>query len=97
MWNVINKQSPDNFNPTKFDNSTKIDNAKTSWHWFQVSLICIFKLTIFTIAVFLSWKCNHSENLFVRVLISTLSGMFSELYIIFYAVYRIYLGNKCPI
>ena len=89
---VADRQFPDNFNPVK-----QPKPEKSNWHWLQVSIVCVLKLLVFIIAVYLSWNCNQKEPLLLKVLISTLAGLFSEFYIIFYAVYRIYLGNKCPI
>ena len=88
----IDIKYPDNFNPVN-----QIKPNKSSWHWIQVSTVCILKLLIFIIAIYLSWYCNQKEPLLIRILISTLAGLFSEFYIIFYSVYRIYLGNKCPL
>lgn len=90
-YSKLNKY-PDNVNYNK-----DRENYKSTWHWFQVSSVCIIKLTIFLIAIYLSWNCNKNESMLVRILISTIAGIFSEFYIIYYSIYRIYLGNKCPI
>jgi len=86
------KKNPDNYNQPEYK-----DLNKSTWHWLQFSIVCVLKFLIFSIAVYLSWYCNQKEPLAIRILISILAGMFSEFYIIFYSVYRIYLGNKCPI
>jgi hypothetical protein len=90
--NEIYKTNPDNYNPEE-----NKDLNKSTWHWLQLSIVCILKFLIFAIAVYLSWYCNQKEPLAIRILISILAGIFSEFYIIFYSVYRIYLGNKCAI
>jgi hypothetical protein len=83
--------------PNNFPPINKTKENKSTWHWLQISTVCILKFLISAIAIYLSWNCNQKEPLLIRILISTLSGFFSEFYIIFYSVYRIYLGNKCPI
>ena len=88
----VYKTAPDNINI-----SNRQQDIKSSWHWIQVSLACLIKFTLFFIAIYLSWNCNHKENIFVRVFISSLAGFFSEFYILYYAVYRVFMGNKCPV
>ena len=86
------KLYPDNINV----NNDKPVN-KSNWHWIQVSSVCIIRVILFLIAGSLAWNCNKKETLLLRVIISCLAGTFSEFYIIYYAIYRVYLGNKCPI
>tara|TARA_B100000963_G_C22627215_1_gene672980 strand:+ start:2937 stop:3251 length:315 start_codon:yes stop_codon:yes gene_type:complete len=71
-------------------------SEKDNWHWFQVYTACIIKLILSIIAGSLVWKCNSKENLVLKVVFTILAVMFSEIYILYYAIYRVYMGNKCP-
>lgn len=68
---------------------------KSKYHWIKVALICIIKLVISLIALKLSWACNAQENIFIRIILGFITFMFSEIYIVYYAVYRTFMGNKC--
>ena len=57
----------------------------------------MLKLILVLIVGKLSWECNKSETLLLRVFYTSIAVMFSELYIIYYAIYRTYAGNKCSI
>lgn len=88
------KLYPDNIN---INNNNNNSEGKSSWHWFQVSTVCAIRILLFIIAASLAWNCNKNETMILRIIISWLAGTFSEFYIVYYAVYRVYLGNKCPI
>ena len=70
------------------------DNSDFS---FELKLYSLVTLKIFTsiIAIYLSWKCNGKTNIFLKIIYSIFNVIFSELYIIYYAIYRVYMGNKC--
>ena len=70
---------------------------KNPSHWLQVSIICIIKVLISLIAMVLAWNCSAKENILLRVIITIISGIFGEFYILYYSIYRVYLGNKCYI
>uniref|UniRef100_A0A6C0JG17 Uncharacterized protein n=1 Tax=viral metagenome TaxID=1070528 RepID=A0A6C0JG17_9ZZZZ len=73
-------------------------NVKKNWsHWLQVTTLCIIKFLITAIAAWLFWECNAKSNLILRVLMLGIVISFPEFYILYYAIYRTYLGNKCPI
>ena len=73
------------------------DNVqKDNWHWFQVYTACIIKLILSIIAGYLVWNCNSKENLFTKIIFTILAVAFSEIYILYYGIYRVYMGNKCP-
>jgi hypothetical protein len=82
--NVINQQSV-------------TQTQKDNWHWFQVYTACIIKLLLSIIAGTLVWQCNSKEHLLVKIIFTILAVMFSEIYILYYAIYRTYMGNKCPV
>ena len=81
----------------QYDGNDTNNTSKSSWHWFQVTVVCAIKLIISIIAGYLSWKCSAKDNIFIRVLITIFAVLFSEIYILYYSIYRVYMGNKCPI
>ena len=76
------------------DESDKIKQS-SNWHKSQLTLACFIKFVLMLIASYLCWKCNSGENIFMRVLFTSISAIFSEIYILYYAVYRVYMGNSC--
>ena len=83
--------------PNTIDEQSVTNNQKNNWHWFQVYTACLIKLILSVIAGMLVWQCNSKENVFVKVVFTILAVMFSEIYILYYAIYRTYMGNKCPV
>ena len=79
--------------PKTIDSVSK--KNKNSWHWIQVTSACVIKLILSLIAASLVWRCNSKENIIFRIVLTILAVMFSEIYILYYAVYRVYMGNKC--
>jgi membrane protein YdbS with pleckstrin-like domain len=64
-------------------------------HWTQVYIICALHLVLSVIAARLAWNCSQNLSTIVRLFNTLISSLFSELYILYYAVYRIFMGNKC--
>lgn len=83
--------------PVTIDQKTVSQSQKNNWHWFQVYTACIIKLILSIIAGSLVWQCNAKENILVKIVFTVLAVMFSEIYILYYAIYRTYMGNKCPV
>lgn len=61
----------------------------------KLLVISIIKITISLIALCLSWNCTYEENIVVRIILGLVAFLFSELYIVYYTVYRVFMGNKC--
>lgn len=74
-----------------------IKKNKDIKHWVKVTTVLVLKLILMFIVAKLSWNCNHNTNIILRLIITSISCMFSEIYIFYYAFYRLYLGNSCPI
>jgi hypothetical protein len=55
----------------------------------------LFKVVLGVFAWILSWNCNQMVPMVGRVLISLISAIFSEIYIIYYSVWYTMMGNKC--
>jgi len=87
MNNIKNTIQPDN----------KKQQLKNNWHWVQVTFVIIIKIILSIYAGFLAWRCNKNEHVFVKTLLIILAVLFSEIYIIYYALYRVFMGNKCSI
>jgi len=68
---------------------------KSYWHWAQVYTACILQIILITIVAKLAWSCNKQSSTIMRVLITTVSSILSEVYIIYFAIYRVFMGNKC--
>lgn len=81
----------------RYNVNSDSDMKKNTWHWVQVTSFGIIKIVLSIIAAYLSWTCSSSSNIVFRILITLLSICFSEIYIIYYSIYRIYMGNSCPI
>jgi hypothetical protein len=79
------------------NDNTDATSKKNTWHWVQVTIACTIRLILTIIAGYLSWNCSASSPLILRILITFASLLFSEIYIIYYAIYRVYMGNKCPV
>lgn len=47
------------------------------------------------IALIVSWDCNSEVSGLLKYLNLLIAGMFNSIYIVFYFIYRIILGNKC--
>lgn len=61
----------------------------------KLLVISVIKITISMIALCLSWNCTYEENMVVRIILALVAFLFSELYIVYYTVYRVFMGNKC--
>jgi uncharacterized membrane-anchored protein len=55
----------------------------------------ILSVIIFIIALIVSWDCNKEVTGVLKYLYLLIAGMFNSLYLVFYFIYRIILGNKC--
>ena len=63
----------------------------------KLVLVIIVRLIAGVIALYLLKNCCHGENLMIKMLYGVVAFMFPEVYIIYYAIYRILMGNKCPV
>uniref|UniRef100_A0A6C0EIQ2 Uncharacterized protein n=1 Tax=viral metagenome TaxID=1070528 RepID=A0A6C0EIQ2_9ZZZZ len=70
---------------------------KSTEHWVKVAITLLLKLILTIIVIKLSWGCNQNMNIILRLIGTAVSTLFSEIYIMYYAFYRLYLGNACPI
>ena len=89
--------SQNSSNDYSIESPTYVEPTKKGFHWLKVFFVSILKLVLVLIVGKLAWECNKSQTFILRVMYTTIACMFSELYIIYYAIYRTYLGNSCPI
>jgi len=63
--------------------------GKTLWR--------IMSIIVVIAAAYLSWRCNTEAGTAttMKVLFAILSGVFGHMYLAFYVIYRLVLGNKC--
>ena len=77
------------------DSTPNPERKKSSFHWFQLWLLCALKISIMCIAAYLAWDCNTKNSMLLKIFNTTLATLFSGFYILFYAVYRVLLKNSC--
>lgn len=91
MNDTINDQ-----NIPTYEESDNI-NGKTSFHWLKVFIMMTVKIILGLIAGYLSWKCSAKSDILLRMLYTGVAVVFNEIYIIYYTIYRVAMGNKCPV
>jgi hypothetical protein len=70
-------------------------NTVEQKHWIKVYTTIIIKIVLSLISVNLAWQCNKNSGIVMQIIISLIAFVFSEIYILYYAVYRVFMGNKC--
>ena len=58
-------------------------------------IMYLMDVAIFIIALFVSWDCNSKVEGFTKFIFIIYAGLFPSVYLSFYLVYRILLGNAC--
>ena len=64
-------------------------------HKVKLYTAIILRCVLSIIALYLSWDCGRDSSVIMRALVSLISTLFPEIYISYYAVYRVFMGNKC--
>ena len=72
-------------------------NNKNIWHSIKILFIFSIRLILMIIAGYLSLNCSQNSNIVLRLLFLIFSVAFSEIYILYYTIYRICMGNTCPV
>jgi len=60
-----------------------------------VATIIVLQIVISLCAFVLAWDCNRMSNGILRLLVSIVATIFSEFYIIYYAIYHVLMGFQC--
>jgi hypothetical protein len=58
-------------------------------------LMYLIDVAIFIIALVVAWDCNSKVEGFTKFIFVIYAGLFPSVYLSFYLVYRIVLGNAC--
>ena len=61
----------------------------------HVILAIIFAVVTSMVAGILAWNCNAKEKLVFRLINTLISVTFSDIYVLYYLIYRVILKNKC--
>lgn len=64
-------------------------------HWIKVYTTIVIKIALSLISVSLAWNCNKNSGIFMQIIMSIIAFVCSEIYILYYAIYRVFMGNKC--
>tara|TARA_B110000971_G_scaffold74459_1_gene76399 strand:- start:2328 stop:2591 length:264 start_codon:yes stop_codon:yes gene_type:complete len=64
-------------------------------HWIKLYSTGIIRIILSVIAIYLSWDCNKNSGIFMKIILAIVAFLFSEIYILYYAVYRVFMGNSC--
>lgn len=57
--------------------------------------LLIVRLIISVIAFWLAWECNQMDGFLFRVLVSVVAFLLPEIYIVYYAIYHVFMGVQC--
>ena len=57
--------------------------------------LLIVRLIISIIAFWLAWECNQMDGFIFRVLVSVVAFLLPEIYIVYYAIYHVFMGVQC--
>jgi len=79
------------FNIEKFYST----NTPEQKHWVQVYTAITIKIILSLISLSMAWDCNKISGIIMQIIMSIIAFVFSEIYILYYAVYRVFMGNKC--
>lgn len=72
-----------------------VENRKCNYNKMRFMLMILSKLISMSIALYLAWDCNKDAKTFFKILVLIFALLFSDVYILFYLIYRILLKNKC--
>ena len=79
----------------KIENFYFSNTSPEQKHWIKVYTTIIIKVILSLIAVNLAWDCNKNSGVIMQLIISIIAFICSEIYILYYAFYRVFMGNKC--
>ena len=82
-------------NCVNYNNDNNNDDDKTNNMKHKKKINMIIGLFITFIAMYLAYDCNKNESLGMQIFYILIAGLFSGLYLLYYLVVRVFLGNKC--
>lgn len=78
---------------TKKEGYTDDDQSGGGGNFFTYAV----DLALLAIAGYLCWTCNVGEEMWKRVVFTILSVLFSTIYLAYYVIYHVLMGNKCTV
>ena len=84
---LINSNNYSNYNNENNDDMMK--NKKKR----KINMVFMLFVTLF--AMYLAYDCNKCESMGMRIFYTVVAGLFSGLYLLYYLIVRVFLGNKC--
>jgi len=87
LYNKYDYSNVDNDNDNDNNNYKKVNHKR--------KINMIFGLFITLFAMYLAYDCNRCESPMMRLFYVIVAGLFSGLYLLYYLVVRVFLGNKC--
>ncbi len=75
-------------NPNNENNQNKVC-------WWKISTISACHIIISIVALILSWECNQTMAMPLRIITTIVSTIFSEIYVLYYSIYHVFMGAKC--
>jgi hypothetical protein len=89
----IDQVDEDKYQHSFFDycNDACQNYAKSPYLIFAIILSLITGI----VACILAWKCNSKEHIIYRIINTFLAATFSDIYVVYYLIYRVILQNKC--
>jgi hypothetical protein len=75
-------------------NQNNPDNKNKICFW-KISTISVCHIIVSIVAFILSWECNQTMAMPMRIITTIISTIFSEIYILYYSIYHVFMGAKC--
>jgi hypothetical protein len=89
----VDKVEDDTFKNSFFDYCNGVGQNYTFSPHFIIAIILSFITSI--VAGVLAWNCNLKEPIVYRYINTFLSVVFSDIYVLYYLIYRVILKKKC--
>ena len=71
------------------------NEGECNFHKMKFFILILSKIITMILAVYLAWDCNKNKSTIFKILILLCAILFSDIYILFFLIYRILLNNKC--
>jgi len=91
--NYVDKVEEKSYTDSFFDYCSEMYNKASFSPYFIIAVI--YSVITCVVAGVLAWQCNAKEHMFYRVINTLLSIAFSDIYVLYYLIYRVILKNKC--
>ena len=89
----VDKVEDEEYKKSYFDFCSDLCNSeRLSPHLIIAIVLSIVGMIV---AGVLAWRCNAKEHVVYRCINTFLSIVFSDIYVLYYLIYRVILKNKC--